>query len=536
MAIDRWAPPVEATRQEQFLLKRLERNRKLFGFLRQHRHELFDDEFQIELASMYRDTGAGDPPRPPAQLAMALLLQSYSGASDAEAVELTVVDLRWQMVLGCLGSSEPAFAQGTLSEFRNRMIRTDMDRRLLERTRELAHRTKSFDAPKLPHTLRIAIDSAPLEGAGRVEDTFNLLAHGARKVISCVATILGWDKSRVAREANVPMLLEPSIKAALDVQWSDPDQKAEALQMLVAELNRFEKWVTRTFPDRIHQSPLRETVELLRQLRAQDLEPDPTTPGRTRIRKGTAPDRRISVEDPDMRHGRKSKTKLFNGYKRHIAYDPDEKMILACAVEPANRPESDATPALRVDLARQVGDIDELLIDRGYINSVLVDDLRARRGTVICRPWVGQNGGRFTKAQFDFNLRDRTITCPAGQTQPFHLGTTIEFPAETCRDCLLRPQCTIGKSSHGRTLHIADDELLQERLRRAAATRPGRARLRERTHIEHRLSHVVRRQGKRARYLGQRKNLFDVRRASSVANLEALHLIDRTATADRIAA
>ncbi len=238
-----------------------------------------------------------------------------------------------------------------------------------------------------------------------------------------------------------------------------------------------------------------------------------------------------------MRHGRKTRQSYSTATSGTRCPCPDERMILACAVEPANRPESDATPALRVDLARQCrSDIDELLIDRGYINSVLVDDLRARRGTVICRQWVGQNGGRYTKAQFDFNLRDRTITSPAGQTQPLHLGATIEFPEETCHDCLLRPQCTIGKSSHGRTLHIADDELLQERLRRAAATRPGRARLRERTHIEHRLSHVVRRQGKRARYLGQRKNLFDVRRASSVANLEALHLIVRTAIADRIAA
>src|SRR5207244_401265 len=98
------------------------------------------------------------------------LLQTYTGASDAEAVELTVVDLRWQMVLGRLGDTEPAFSQGALQAFRERLIRSDMDVRLLERTVALAGDTKAFDPKKLPKTLRVAIDSAPLEGAGRVED------------------------------------------------------------------------------------------------------------------------------------------------------------------------------------------------------------------------------------------------------------------------------------------------------------------------------------------------------------------------------
>jgi len=92
MTIPRWNPPQHPSRQEQFLLRRLTRTRKLFGFLREHRHELFDDAFQDELETMYRDTGAGKEPLAPAQLAMGILLQGYVGASDAEAVELTVVD------------------------------------------------------------------------------------------------------------------------------------------------------------------------------------------------------------------------------------------------------------------------------------------------------------------------------------------------------------------------------------------------------------------------------------------------------------
>src|SRR6266540_5789772 len=138
MAIPRWQPAQKVTKKEEFLLKRLKRTKKLFGFLHGVRHELFSDEFQTELETMYRETGAGRDPVPPALMAMAVLLQAYSGASDAEAVELTVVDLRWQMVLDRLGADEPAFSQGALHDFRARLIRTNMDRRLLERTVEFA--------------------------------------------------------------------------------------------------------------------------------------------------------------------------------------------------------------------------------------------------------------------------------------------------------------------------------------------------------------------------------------------------------------
>jgi hypothetical protein len=117
MAFECWTPRQDHTKREEFVLRRLRRTRKLVAFLRDHRQELFDEQFQAELESMYRDTGAGREPVPPALLAMIVLLQSYLGVSDAEAVELTVVDLRWQMVLDCLGADEPACGQGTLVDF-----------------------------------------------------------------------------------------------------------------------------------------------------------------------------------------------------------------------------------------------------------------------------------------------------------------------------------------------------------------------------------------------------------------------------------
>jgi len=522
MTIARWNPPVAPTRQEQFLLKRLDRVRKLLGFLRLHRHELFEERFQEELASMYRTTGAGREALPPALMAMAMLVQGYLGMSDAEMVELTVVDLRVQMVLGCLGAEAPPFSQGALQEFRDRLIAADLDRRVLERTVELAKRTKAFDYRKLPKTLRVAIDSSPLEGAGRVEDTYNLLAHAARNVVRCAASLLTWPDEKVCREAGIPLLVGSSIKAALDIDWNDAREKVEAMTTFVRQLDALQAWIERRLPEEIATPPLKEHLETLVQIRTQDLEPDPVAGG-MRVRQGVAEDRRVSIADKEMRHGRKSKSKRFNGFKRHIAADIDRGLILACAITPGNRPEEEAIPSLKTDLERQVLIVDQLVIDRGYINSTIVDDVLTRRGKIVCKPWTSHNGRLFPKSAFHLNLRDRTIECPNGQVQHFAFGTNVEFDPDVCDGCSRRSQCTTAELGNGRSVAIAENEPLQQRLRKEIQTSAGRAALRKRTTIEHKLAHISQRQGNHARYVGVRKNTFDLRRASAIQNLELLH-------------
>jgi DDE family transposase/transposase-like protein DUF772 len=522
MEFERWNPRREPSKQEQFLLKRLNKTRKLFRFLREHRHELFDDGFQAELESMYRRTGAGAKPLPPAMMAMAVLLQGYLGVSDAEAVELTVVDLRWQMVLDRLGAEEPAFSQGVLRDFRERLIRTEMDRRLLERTVELARTTQGFDWKKLPKTLRVGMDSSPLEGAGRVEDTINLLGHAARKVVECVAHLIEWTPAQVCQAAGIPLLLASSVKTGLDVEWSDPEQKAGAVRTLTKQLEALDAWIKRRLPEEMKQPPLKEPLAVLQQIIDQDLEPDPG--GGSRVRRGVAEDRRVSIEDGEMRHGRKSKSKRFNGYKRHLAADLDTDLILSCAITPANRPEEEAASELRADIERQSLTIDELFIDRGYINSPVVNDTLGIGGDVVCKPWVARNanGKAFTKAAFRLNMREMTITCPAGEVEKIRPGMVVEFNPDACAQCPLRAQCTMAAQGSGRTVSIAADEKLQQRLRKQIATSAGRKRLRKRVGIEHRLAHISQRQGRRARYRGVRRNLFDLRRAAALQNLETI--------------
>jgi hypothetical protein len=517
--MERWNPPREPSQQEEILLKRLRRTRKLFAFLRQHRHELFDDAFQTELEGMYRQTGAGAAPVPPALLCMALLLQGYLRISDAEAVEMTIVDMRWQMVLNCLGATAPAFSQGALQNFRERLIGAELDRRLLERTVELARDTDEFDWKKLPKDLRLAVDSRPLAGAGRVEDTVNLLGHAARKVIECAAKLLDIPFETICRRAGIPLLTHGSVKAGLDLNWSDPEQKDEGIDRLNGEIKQLVDWIEgqRLYID----EPLRPYLEAIARVQEQDLE---ERDGKTHIRQGVAEDRRISIEDEEMRHGRKSSSKRFNGYKEHIAMDVDTDLIMACAITPANRPEEEATSALKLDLDRSGRDIGQLQMDRAYVNSDLAADVEASGGELLVKPWALRNAQKlYTKGDFKLDMRAKTITCPAGQVERFEPGDVVEFDPEACGPCSRRAECTHSASGRGRTIQIADDERLQHKLRKLQATSSGRRRLRERVAVEHSLAHIAARKGPRARYLGTRKNLFDLRRASTIQNLETIH-------------
>src|SRR5205823_1197731 len=192
-----WQPPIELSATEQTIIKRI-RRAKLFVFLRQHRHEVFDEAFQQELASLYRESQRGQPPVPPALLALATILQAYTGVSDDEVVEASTMDRRWQLVLDCLDTEEPPFSKGTLIGFRTRLIESQMDRRLIERTIEVARETGAFGVGPL----RAALDSSPLWGAARVEDTYNLLGHALRKALSVIASQQGRGLAEIATEAD----------------------------------------------------------------------------------------------------------------------------------------------------------------------------------------------------------------------------------------------------------------------------------------------------------------------------------------------
>ncbi len=507
-----WRPPVEPSAAEQAVMKAVRRAR-LFVFLRQHRHELFDEEFQDELARAYVDSPKGQPPVPPARLALATILQAYTRVSDDEVIEATVMDRRWQLVLDCMDAEAPPFSKGTLVGFRKRLIEGDLDRRLVERTVALAARSGGFGA----RALRAALDSSPLWGAGRVEDTINLMGHALRKALGVIAAVQGRGQAAgiavLAEQAGVPQLAASSLKAALDRDWDDPAARDLALAEMLGCLEAVEAFLAGA----VGSGAARALVAVAHQVRDQDVDLGGPAPS---LRRGVAKDRRVSVEDGQMRHGRKSRSALFDGYKRHVLRDLDTGLIPAVGITPAGAPEASVTGDISADLAAAGFTLAELHIDRAYLASDLVrhrgDDL-----AIFCKAWrVRNTGGRYPKTDFALDFTTRQLTCPAGVRMAFEPGQTVHFPKPACAACPLRQRCTASPS--GRSVAIHPDEALLAELRQRQQTPAGRAKLRERTQVEHALAHVGHWQGRRARYRGTRKNLFDLRRVAAVHNLHVI--------------
>ena len=432
---------------------------KLFVFLGEHRHELFDDALQEELAILYAPSHWGHPPIPPAQWALSAILQAYTGVSYDEVIEATLMDRCWQLVLDCLDAEQAPFSKGTFVAFRKRLIEAQMDRRLIERTIELVSQIQSFG----PQSLRAALDSSPLWGADRVEDTYNLIGHALKKTLRLVAKSRGETVTEVSHEAGAAIVCGPSLKAALDHDWDKVEQREEALELVLQVVQAVESWVqTLEQEEKELAQPALETAKLVKE---QNVQLDEQ--GKVGLIKGVAKDRRISIEDAEMRHGRKSRSVRGDGYKRHMLHDLDSGLIRAVGITPANVPEARVTGEISADLDRQHVALKELHIDRAYLSSHLVRE-RTDELEVYCKAWPVRSGKHFHKQTFILDWDRQVIRCPAGQEMPFQPGGVVHFPTETCAECLLKAHCTT--SVKGRNVSIHPDEALFMELRERQQT------------------------------------------------------------------
>ena len=513
-----WHPPVELSTAEHAIMKRI-RRATLFVCLRQHRHALFAEAFQQELLTLYKDQPQGHPPVPPAQLALATLLHAYTQVSDDEVIEATTMDRRWQLVLDCLDCETPPFSTGTLVVFRQRLIAQQLDRRLLERTVEVAASSGAFGSRQL----RAALDSSPLWGAGRVEDTSKLLGHALRKAVGVIARQQGRGLRAGAEEAGASLVAGPSLKAALDLDWDAPSAQLHALTLILDALSALDRWLDTPPAPTAVVPQVAASLAVAEQVRTQDV--TAAANGPPTLRQGVAAERRISVEDGEMRHGRKSRSLLVDGYKRHVLRDLDARLVVAVGVTPANAPEASVTDAIEADIAAQQCPRRELHIDRAYLTSQLVQQ-RTETLAIFCQAWPVRQGPYCPKSAFQLDGECQALQCPGGERLPFTPGEVVHFPAATCGGCLLRTRCTTSASGRSVSIH-PDDAVLQE-LRERQQTPQGRAQLRERVAVEHALAHIGRWQGRRARYRGVRKNVFDLRRCAVVHNLHVLMSLPQT--------
>jgi Transposase DDE domain/Transposase domain (DUF772) len=513
-----WHPPVELSGAEHAIIKRI-RRAKLFVFLRPYRHALFADAFQQELLMLYKDQPQGHPPVPPAQLALATILQAYTQVSDDEVIEATTMERRWPLVLDGHDAETPPFRTGTLGAFRQRLSAQHLDRRLGARTVELAATRGAFG----PRQLRAALARSPLGGAGRVEDTSKLLGHALRQAVGVIARQQGRGRRAVAAEASASLSAASRLKAALDLDWDDPSAQPQALTRLLDALQAVEQWLDTQPLEQETASRAVASVAVAQQGCTQDLTTTPA--GTPTLRHGVAAERRSSIEDAEMRHGRKSRSLLVDGYKRHVLRDLDSRLLVAVGVTPANAPEARVTDASEADVAAPQCTLREWPSDRAYLASKLVQQ-RSETWTIFCQAWPVRQGPYFPQSACQLDWERHELRGPGGELMPFTPGAVVKVPAATGASCALRERCTTNAS--GRSVSMHPDEALLQEGRERQGTPQGRAQLRERVAVEHALAHVGRWQGRRARYRGVRKNVFALRRCAVVHNLHVLMHLPQT--------
>lgn len=511
----RWEVDGRPSAKEKRLVSKLKRGSKFFAFLWEIRSQLFTPAFQDELIAGFERRR--DDNVPPAMLAMVWLLQAYTQSSDRDAVDNAIFDARWQLILGTLGRDDAPFGQGSLPRFRARLVRNNLDQRLVDRTVELARETGLFGH----RNLRGVLDSSPLRGAGRVEDTWNLIGRAMKNLVAALAKANGVAPDELIASLALETMGGSSLKATLDIDWADKDERAAAFQQLVDDANKLTAWVEgqQLQADGAVVQAMRDLVQIV----DQDTEPDPDAPGSgVRLKRGVAKDRVVSLGDKEMRHGRKSQAFKFNGFKRFFMVIPDVRLVAGAMAQPANAPEAQATSPLLADLRRH-GNVIGLDFDRGFLSSPTVRDLHAQGVEIRCKPWRSRNGTRFPKSKFSLDLTSGTATCPSGTTvriKTSKAGNRKASWGRACVRCPLREQCTRAK--RGRSVTIHPDEEFHQELRAAQATPEGRAALRERVVVEHALARLQVLQGSRARYKGTRKNTMDLRRYAALSNLYEL--------------
>jgi len=452
--------------------------------------------------------GVGRRSVPPLVVAVVMVLQRLEGLSDREAVERFTFDARWKYACGGLPFDYPGFAHTVLVDMRARLARSERPNRIFERTLEVAKGAGLLG-------VRRVLDSTPLYDAVATMDTVTLVRSAIRGVLA----VSGEREPALRAVLRRDDEYRSGGKPAAD--WDD----AAARATLIDALARDGEAVLTALEGEPLAPVLAEAAVLLATVLGQDLEAGPD--GRIRIARRVAPDRVISTVDPDTRHGHKTQAHSFDGYKGHVALDPDAELVTATAVTAGNAGDAsvaldligtdlaEATPAappvVYGDAAYGTGEILAALDDAGAVSRVKV------------QPASGV-AGHFTKDDFTIDLAAGTVTCPAGRTAPIRRGRHTE--AQFGRDCLTCPlvaRCTT--SPDGRTIKINQHEAHLATGRAASRDPAWLADYRAtRPKVERKLAHLMRRRhgGRRARVRGRLKVGADFALLAAAVNVARL--------------
>src|SRR6266498_419696 len=508
----------------------------IFAFLAAHRAGVFPD---ADYADLFAPPGRGRPSIPATQMAAVLTLQALHDYSDRETAEAVRFDVRWKAAAG-VALDDAGFDPSPLVYWRNRIARSARPHRVNDAVKTVAEQTGILRGRR-----RRAVDSTILADAVATQDTVTQLVSAIRRV----AREVPGAAERIAAVCTGHDYGKPG-KPKID--WDDPQAKDALVSALVNDANA----VVAAFKDADLDERAASALALLALVAGQDVEPaagSDGTDGRWRIAQKVAADRVVSTVDPDARHTRKSPGARRDGYRAHVAADPETGIITDEKLTRAAGQENSDPAVAEQFLAREAadddsggtgcraapepagspgsggergGDGDRLAWygDSAYGTGDLRDAIGKAGHQAVIKPRPVQPAvpGGFTVDDFTVN-DDQTMTCPAGHTRPMTAHRNVIFGA-LCRDCPLRAACTTSKTGRTLQVHEHDDLLRAARAAWAASRQLREDYMTHRPNVERAIAQVATSRGRRLklRYRGVTRNNAWLKRRTAALNLRTL--------------
>lgn len=475
----------------------------MYAFLAEHRLRLFPDEMFVDLFPTKR----GRPSVPADVIATVMVLQALEGLSDREAVRQLETNIAWKAATG-LALTDEAFHSTVLVLWRNKLRTSDAPQRIFDAVRAVIVESKVLAGKH-----RRALDSTVLDDAVARQDTITMLVTQIRRVRKLVPELAAvW-----VREHNLAPGRPPC-------DWEDPADRDRLVSELVDDANEL-VWAAEDLAEGGLELDEKQAdaVALLALVAGQDVEPG-DGPGQWRIAQRTAADRVISTVDPEARHAHKTRRAYRDGYKAHVAAEPDTGLVTACDIGPGNAGDTEPAPDLLADEPAGT----EVLGDSGYsageFRAHLEDsDMPAVIKPPPLRPAVE---GGFTLDDFTIDLHARTVTCPEDITVTISPAGTARFGA-ACRTCPVRQRCTNAKA--GRVIVLHPHHRLLAAARVLAGTDEFTDTYRQhRPMIERTIAWLVKDNHRRLRYRGAERNRLGWSHRCAAVNLKRLLVLGLT--------
>jgi hypothetical protein len=481
----------------------------VFRLLAEDGHRLFPDE---AFADLFKTIGRRSVA--PRIVAAVMVLQRLEGLSDREATERFVFDVRWKYAAG-VPADFPGFVHTVLVDMRERLRQSERPNRIFEIVLDLAKHAGFVGRKRV-------LDSTALYDAVATQDTVTLIRGAIRSLLR----VAGEDAALFAELRCVLRRDDDYVSPGKPVcDWDD----REAREALVDDLAREGYALLTVLHGRALEPAIRQATELLLTVTGQDLEQ--TDNGTFRIALRVAKDRVISTVDPEARHGHKTDARHFDGYKGHIAIDPDSEIITATHVTPGNVGDGDAAPELLREVLVSAEDACEpsatpveIYGDASYGSAAVIEVIEkgGASAEVKVQPPPASKGC-FAQDKFTIDLQAGTVTCPAGVLVSLRRnkddGATARFGA-ACARCVKRSECTSSKD--GRLVNVHPKHALLDRHRKRHAAPENKQRYRAtRPKVERKIAHLMRRRhgGRRARVRGCTRVRQDFALLAAATNL-----------------